>query len=69
MRDGSVFELPTSARVIAEIDCSSLLPTPVTTDRLGARNATSSRQDGSQHHAGTTLTDVLWQMAGATDAR
>jgi hypothetical protein len=46
----------------------SLLPTPVAMDSVGARNATSSRQPGSKHHAGTTLTDVLWQMAGITDA-
>ena len=45
-----------------------LLPTPVATDAEGARNATSSRQPGSQHHVGTTLTDVLWQMAGVSDA-
>ena len=45
-----------------------LLPTPVAMDSVGARNATSSRQPGSKHHAGTTLTDVLWQMAGITDA-
>jgi len=46
----------------------ALLPTPVAMDSVGARNATSSRQPGSKHHAGTTLTDVLWQMAGITDA-
>jgi hypothetical protein len=45
-----------------------LLPTPMSTDALGARNATSHRPPDSQHHAGTTLTDVLWQAAGITDA-
>jgi DNA (cytosine-5)-methyltransferase 1 len=49
-------------------DVTTLLPTPVAMDSVGARNATSSRQPGSKHHAGTTLTDVLWQMAGITDA-
>ncbi len=49
-------------------DIPHLLPTPVAMDSVGARNATSSRQPGSKHHAGTTLTDVLWQMAGITDA-
>lgn len=36
-----------------------LLPTPVVTDAKGARNATSGRKEGSQHHSGTTLTDAL----------
>ncbi len=47
---------------------TALLPTPVAMDAVGARNATSSRQPGSQHHSGTTLTDVLWQMEGISDA-
>jgi hypothetical protein len=29
-------------------------------DSIGARNATSSRKPGSEHHGGTTLTDWLW---------
>ena len=37
----------------------TLLPTPVVTDSAGARNATSGRQDGSQHHSGTTLGDLV----------
>ena len=37
-------------------------------DSVGARNATSSRQPDSKHHSGTTLTDVLWQMLGVSDA-
>jgi hypothetical protein len=37
-----------------------LLPTPVVTDANGARNATSGRKPGSQHHTGTTLLDVFW---------
>lgn len=36
----------------------ALLPTPVSMDAHGARNETSGRQEGSQHHAGTTLGDV-----------
>ena len=43
------------------IEALRLLPTPVGTDSIGARNATSSRPEGSQHHGGTTLTDVTWQ--------
>ena len=35
-----------------------LLPTPVVTDSSNARNATSGRKEGSQHHGGTTLGDV-----------
>ena len=37
-----------------------LLPTPVVTDSFGARNETSGRKEGSQHHAGRTLGDVAW---------
>lgn len=38
----------------------SLLPTPVTTDAAGARNATANRSNPhSRHHSGTTLTDAL----------
>ena len=35
-----------------------LLPTPVVTDSFGARNETSGRKEGSQHHSGRTLGDV-----------
>lgn len=38
---------------------SALLPTVVTTDASGSRNSTSNRADGSKHHSGQTLTDVL----------
>jgi hypothetical protein len=34
-------------------------PTPVVTDALGARNATSTRPEDSKHHSGTTLTDAI----------
>jgi hypothetical protein len=37
----------------------ALLPTPVTTDAAGTRNATANRKPGSKHHAGTALTDAL----------
>lgn len=38
----------------------TLLPTPVTTDAAGARNATANRSNpDSRHHSGTTLTDAL----------
>jgi site-specific DNA-cytosine methylase len=37
-----------------------LLPTPITTDSLGARNATARRPNGNgRHNSGTTLTDAL----------
>lgn len=36
-----------------------LLPTPVTTDARGTRNATAGRKPGSAHHDGLTLTDAL----------
>lgn len=39
-----------------------LLPTPVTTDARGTRNATASRAPGSRHHDGMTLTDALWLL-------
>lgn len=41
-----------------------LLPTPVTMDAAGARNAT--RKD-HEHNAGTTLTDAFWQLEGVSD--
>lgn len=37
-----------------------LLLTPVVTDSFGARNETSGRKEGSQHHSGRTLGDVAW---------
>jgi hypothetical protein len=61
LNNGNGMGMPLSVAV-------QLLPTPVAMDSVGDRNATSSRQPGSKHHAGTTLTDVLWQMAGITDA-
>lgn len=50
-------------------DVVRLLPTPVAMDAVGARNATSGRQEGSRHHAGTTLTDALWLAGGHTGPR
>ena len=32
----------------------------VVTDSFGARNETSGRKEGSQHHSGRTLGDVVW---------
>jgi hypothetical protein len=40
----------------------SALPTPTATDSKESRNATSGRQEGSRHHSGTTLTDVVWSL-------
>jgi DNA (cytosine-5)-methyltransferase 1 len=37
----------------------ALLPTPAATDARGARNSTSGRQEGSQHHSGDTLGDLV----------
>ena len=43
----------------------SAWPTPVVTDSIGARNATSTRNNpDSKHHAGTTLTDAAWLHDG-----
>jgi hypothetical protein len=41
-------------------------PTPVAGDSIGARNATSSRQPGSRHNSGTTLTDAVIQTGDLT---
>jgi len=43
-----------------------LLPTPTAGEAKQARNATSGRREGSQHHSGTTLTDVAYEWSGAT---
>ncbi len=37
-----------------------LLPTPAATDANGARNSSSGRREGSQHHAGDTLGDLVF---------
>lgn len=57
---------PESARIVGRPDVAvgggepvTLLPTPVVTDAVGARNNTSGRQPGSKHHAGDTLGDVI----------
>ena len=43
----------------------AMWPTPVVTDSIGARNATSTRNNpDSKHHAGTTLTDAAWLHDG-----
>lgn len=43
----------------------AMWPTPVVTDSIGARNATSTRSNPtSKHHAGTTLTDAAWFQDG-----
>jgi DNA (cytosine-5)-methyltransferase 1 len=38
---------------------SDLLPTVIVSDANGTRNSTASRAEGSLHHSGNTLTDVL----------
>jgi hypothetical protein len=44
-----------------------LLPTPTAGDVKQARNKTlTGRRDGSQHHSGTTLTDVAYEWSGAS---
>jgi DNA (cytosine-5)-methyltransferase 1 len=59
-------EVVTDLAIIAENDLirtgGRLLPTPVVTDAKGARNATSGRREGSEHHSGTTLTDAVTLM-------
>lgn len=44
---------------VRETVVNDLLPTVVTTDSAGTRNSTANRAEGSRHHAGNTLTDVL----------
>jgi hypothetical protein len=56
MRNGQVFELPTLAHPTTDSEFSSL-PTPTA---IQSRNATSGRQEGSRHHAGTTLHDLVF---------
>jgi DNA (cytosine-5)-methyltransferase 1 len=56
MRDGMVFELPTQAHRTTDSE-SSFLPTPLT---VQSRNETSGRQEGSEHHGGTTLHDLVF---------
>ena len=60
MRSGAIYERPMSALRTNETDGSYSLPTPTVGDSKNARNATSSRREGSQHHSGTTLCDVVW---------
>jgi DNA (cytosine-5)-methyltransferase 1 len=44
-----------------------LLPTSTATDAKGGRNATAGRSNpDSNHHSGTTLTDVFWRWRGET---
>ena len=51
----------------------NLLPTPAAVDARGARNATSGRKAGSQHHDGWTLGDIAyadrWGQYAAAIAR
>jgi hypothetical protein len=47
----------TNSRPLNEV--VTLLPTPTATDSRGGRNATANRKPGSNHHSGTTLTDVF----------
>jgi len=63
MRNGHVFRQVLWAPATAGT-AGGLLPMPVATDRLGARNATATRKPGSQHHSGVTLTDWLWMTYG-----
>ena len=57
-RRGQAFALPRSERPTVESGSSSL-PTPTAGDGKNARNRTSSRQPGSKHHDGVTLSDLF----------
>lgn len=52
------------------IEAQRLLPTPTTTDALGARNSTCwrdpERRDG---HPGDTLLDAFWKLEGVEDPK
>ncbi len=45
----------------------ALLPTPVTTDAVGARNCTANRRPGAAASTGTTLTDALHLLLPTPD--
>jgi hypothetical protein len=65
MRNGHVFRRQLWAPVIGEIG-GGALPTPVASDGVGAKNATSNRKPGSKHHSGTTLVDWGRMLPTAT---
>jgi hypothetical protein len=47
---------------------TQLLPTPTVNDSRGGRNETAQRTNAdSRHHAGRTLTDVMYLMCGGVD--
>ena len=58
------FQLLHLERRTSESDSSSLLPTPVVMDSVGARNSTAWRSNSNHNiNIGDTLTDVFWKMA------
>ena len=60
-RSGTLFQLVPLVPRIGASGCG-LLPTPTAADSRSTCNATASRQPGSKHHSGVTLTDHvrLW---------
>lgn len=57
--------LPSAVTPLAPVD-GGLLPSPVSSDAIGSRNSTCYRGPGAgDNNAGETLTDVMWQAAGA----
>ena len=63
-RSGQLWPLPMSAHRIGGNEYSSLLPTPVVMDSVGARNSTAWRSNSNHNiNIGDTLTDVFWKMA------
>jgi hypothetical protein len=59
-RSGTAYELRTSGLPISEIGSGSLpIPTPIAGDGRSARNRTSGRRPGSNHHDGVTLSDFV----------
>ena len=58
---GQVFLTNVVVSLVGLDPTERLLPTPVGTDAIGARNATAERPNGNgKHRTGTTLTDVVW---------
>jgi hypothetical protein len=63
---GIAYRQEPSAPLTAVTGSSPLLPTPTAGEAKQARNKTSGRREGSEHHSGTTLTDVAYEWSGAT---
>jgi hypothetical protein len=67
-RNGRLLPLPALGHRTEESGCS-LLPTPVASDSVGARNSTAWRSNPNHTiNIGDTLTDVFWKMVAERPA-